>query len=532
METFDCILIHPPKMNNRYKPLGPTMYVKYMPIGLLALADNLDRNGHRAQVIHLGVEYVEDRKNDVIDYIKKTRSPVVGISLHWHPQSYDAIEFARALKQRAPEIYVVLGGLSASWFAGEIMEKFPFINGVIRGDGELPIVNLVAEIKKNNADLSGIPNLVWRRNGLDTFNDLSYVADQRDIDDLNCFRFELMKNSRTYIDIFGRSAANYMILGSKKLNTMRRKTSSVVLPIARGCSVNCTWCGGSQKAHWSISGRREYLFRSPDRIVDDIRSVMQSGFGFIHFVHYADPEDTVYYVALFKKIREVGIRIGAFFECSALPTKELIDSFSETFSETENRTMCLSRIVPNETVRKTHAGNPYTNDELFATLAYLRDKNVLTELTFTIGMPGENEDDVPKLVAFRKEILQKFSNIKSSVVLTNQIEPGAAWLLNPDEFRIKTELNTFSDFYTFNKTPNSYYTHLGYRILGYFKNKKCDTFETFRRRIQKIRCRRFCLMSGNSTWPGANSVGRFKCQIMAVLWTILGFLRKARPLSH
>jgi radical SAM superfamily enzyme YgiQ (UPF0313 family) len=313
---------------------------------------------------------------------------------------------------------------------------------------------------------------------------------------------------------------------------MRRKMPSVVLPVARGCSAHCTWCGGSHEAHRSISGRSEYLFRAHERIIDDIRSVTQSGFGFIHFVHYAHPGDSAYFIALFNKIREAGIKIGAFFECSALPTPELIDSFAETFPGTENRTMCLSRIVPNETVRKTHAGNPYTNDELFATLACLRDKNVLTELTFTIGMPGENEDHIPQLIEFRKELLKKFSTIKSSVVLTNQIEPGAAWIDKPDEFGIKSELKTFSDFYAFHKTGNSYYTHLGYCIPGYFKNNKYDSIEGFRRRIQKVRCRYFCLMTGNANWPGANLVGRFKCQIMAVLWTILGFLRKARPIKQ
>jgi radical SAM superfamily enzyme YgiQ (UPF0313 family) len=520
MQTYKCILVHPPKMNNWYKPFGDTMYVKYMPLGLLAMADRLDRSGVPTQVIHLGVEYIQDPHADVIEYIRQAQPLVVGVSLHWHPQSYDAIEFARALKSALPGVYVVLGGLTASYYADEIMRSFQFIDGVIRGDGDTPIVSLVQQLQGSAPQLSAVSNLVWRDNGAIVTNELSYVASEDDLNSLDYFRYELLRNHRVYIDILGRSTANYMKLASQKFNTMRRKYPSAVLPIARGCSANCKWCGGSSHAHKLSSGRRRYIFRSHDLVIKDIRQLISYGFGIIHFAHYSHPNESAYYIELFKRIREQGIKIDGYFECSAPPTRELVDAFSETFTNRHISTMCLSRMAPNEEVRRLNVGYYYSNDELYSLLQYMNDKKVPIELTFTLGMPGEKEDDIPKLIEFRKKVLRSFPHIKSNVLLTSQIEPGSFWYLNSDKFGIQTDKKSFKDFYDFASTNNSYYTHLGYWIPGYFKSGAIHDLESFRKKIQEIRCRYFCLLSGNKTGWSANWIGRTKCRALNMMWTL------------
>ena len=45
MRGLDCLIIHTPKFKNYYKPVGQFMWVNYMPLGLLGIADYLDRNG-------------------------------------------------------------------------------------------------------------------------------------------------------------------------------------------------------------------------------------------------------------------------------------------------------------------------------------------------------------------------------------------------------------------------------------------------------------------------------------------------------
>jgi len=514
---LDCLFVHVPKMNNRYKPFGDTLYVKSMAIGLLAMADKLQREGFAAQVVHMGVEYVAG-KFDIYEYVRETRARVVGFSLHWHPQSYDVIETARLVKEKCPGVFVLLGGLTASYFSDEIMQEYKFIDGIIKGDGETPVVSLVDKIKKQDADLSTVPNLLWRNVGAVVNNGISYVAEDEEINDLNYMSYSLLKNHRIYIDVFGRSPANYLKGASPSFNTMRRSKPSVIMPIARGCSANCKWCGGSAHAHKLNSGRKRYIFRSYDRVLTDIRQAQEQGFGILHFAHYSHPDETAYYVELFKALRNENIKVDAYFECSALPTRELVDAFVETFTDRTSSVMCLSRMAPGEKVRKLNVGRFYTNDELFDILAYMDSKGVRMELTFTLGMPGETEDEIPKLVAFRKKILTGIKHVRSSVVLTSQIEPGSQWFLRPERFGIQTDLRKFSDFHKFHSISNSYYTHLGYSIPGYFRDGKSDSIELFRSRIQSVRCKYFCLLSGNRIGYGANVLGRAKCLALSIFW--------------
>ena len=111
-----------------YKPFGEYMYIKSMPVGLLAMADFLVKNGKSCEIVNLGVESIVDDQFDIIKYIKDSNAKVVAISLHWHYQSFDVIELAKKIKGGLPHIDIVLGGFNASFFAEEIMENKRFSN--------------------------------------------------------------------------------------------------------------------------------------------------------------------------------------------------------------------------------------------------------------------------------------------------------------------------------------------------------------------------------------------------------------------
>ena len=52
----DILFLHVPKFKNYYKPYGNFMFILYMPIGLLGLADYIVKKGYKTIIIHLGVE--------------------------------------------------------------------------------------------------------------------------------------------------------------------------------------------------------------------------------------------------------------------------------------------------------------------------------------------------------------------------------------------------------------------------------------------------------------------------------------------
>ena len=143
VKDMDCLIIHTPKFNNYYKPVGEFIWVNYMPLGLLGIADYLSRNGITCRVLHQGVEWVNRRSWKIEESLQSISPHVFTLSLHWHYQAHDVIETCKKIRAIHPKAYIVLGGNTASFFHDEIIRDFPFVDGVIRGDGEGPLLELV-----------------------------------------------------------------------------------------------------------------------------------------------------------------------------------------------------------------------------------------------------------------------------------------------------------------------------------------------------------------------------------------------------
>ncbi|MCJ7772143.1 MAG: hypothetical protein MUP22_03300, partial [Desulfobacterales bacterium] len=81
------LLLHVPKFNNFYKPIGDFIWLNYMPMVILSIGDFLDKNSLSVEIVHLGVEWVENRDFQVAELVlNKPDIKAVGISIHWHHQ--------------------------------------------------------------------------------------------------------------------------------------------------------------------------------------------------------------------------------------------------------------------------------------------------------------------------------------------------------------------------------------------------------------------------------------------------------------
>ena len=244
MGKVDCLFLHVPKLVNYYRPIGQFVWINLLPMGLLALADHLHRHEISTQIIHLGVEWVEDGKFSVLDYIREKTPRIVAFDLHWHHQSFDVMEMVNKVRTASPSTFIVLGGYTASFFHEEIMKNFDAVDGIIRGEAEVPMLELAQALLQGGNDLFSIPNLTWRRKGRILMNPLSYVATEEDLNRLSYANFPLLKNYSTYIHYLGRP---YYVKGvSKKKNFWMGSPKAPIyhLPVGRGCPVQCTWCGG------------------------------------------------------------------------------------------------------------------------------------------------------------------------------------------------------------------------------------------------------------------------------------------------
>ena len=173
MTRGKCLLLHIPKLHILEN--GAASSINFIAMGIYSLCHQLVINGFDAEVVHLSVEKYLDKNFSAAKYVKDNNIKFIAISLHWHPQTFDVIEIAKSIKKENPDVFISLGGFTASFFAREILEKYPFIDAIIKGEGEKPIAELAEAVFNKKADMSDIPNLCWRDNSGIKINKNFYI---------------------------------------------------------------------------------------------------------------------------------------------------------------------------------------------------------------------------------------------------------------------------------------------------------------------------------------------------------------------
>jgi radical SAM superfamily enzyme YgiQ (UPF0313 family) len=521
MQELDCLIIHTPKFNNYYKPVGQFMWVNYMPLGLLGIANYLGTNGMKCHVLHQGVEKMNCNSWQLQDRLKTVSAPVIALSLHWHYQAHDVIDSCKKIREIRPGAYIVVGGSTASFFHDEIVRDFDCVDGVIRGDGELPLLEVVKRVRAGERDLSGVPNLTWRDSeGKVISNETIYCADEKILSELRFANMELLENYRTYVDYV--SLPFIVVKGiSKKLNFKMFTARCKLFPlcVGRGCAFNCTWCGGSftpQKEY--ISCRKKVVWRPHDAVMADIKQALSYGYEAMYTVFDPTPDNQDYFVGLFRRIRAEGLakKLGWMHEATGVTSKEFVDEFAETFSE-DFRVIALSPETGNEDIRRRNKGYFCSNAEYHDMLDYITSRKVNVEVFFTYGIPGENEELIQDTYRMRREIVKKYGRRNCLRALSIEMEPGAPWQIDPDTYGVVTSRKTFANFLeAHSRRTAGTYTDLGYYIPGYFtkplasENPEAD----FSKRLQDIKCKHFCFVHPDGRKTSSPFWGRMLCHAM------------------
>jgi len=523
MENIDCLFLHVPKMNNYYRPINQFIWVNFLPMGLLALADSLHRQNISTEVVHLGVEWIEDPHFSIMDYIQQKSPRIVAIDLHWHHQSFDAMEVAKKIKTTFPQIFVLLGGFTASFFHEEIMKNFDAVDGIIRGEAEVPLLELTRALLQKEEDLFSVPNLTWRRKGRILINPLSYVASEEDLNGLSFNNFPLLKNYPTYIRYIGQP---FYVKGvSKKKNFWMYSLKSPIyhLTVGRGCPVRCTWCSGNIPSQMTITGRKKVTLRGIEEVLQTIQGALSYGYETFHICFDPSPQNPEYFLELFSRIREEGVKMECFFESFGLPAPDFIKSFKETFPGPKSL-IALSPDVGVDRLREIHKGHAYTNQALMDCMDQLERHGVFCDVFFTVGVPFETAEDVQQTLQLQNKIRDRYSNVRGIRTFTIEMEPGSPWHLDPEAFGVETHLQNFMDYYHYHSGKENAFSSLGYWLPNYFPEAKNEMdFET---RLQKIKCRHFCFIHPNARRSSTPFWGRRLCDLSSLVWKVKGLAGK------
>jgi radical SAM superfamily enzyme YgiQ (UPF0313 family) len=511
--SVECLFVHTPKFSNEYLPLGEFMNITYMPMGLFALAELARREGYGSEIIHLGVEWMHDPDYNVVDEIRERGIKIIGMSLHWHYQTYDVLRVAAAIKESVPDAFIFLGGITASYFAKGILENFAAVDAVITGDSEKPLMALLNQLSQQKPALSDVPNLFYRDGDEVKRSGLNYIAGTADLDDLKFAELPLLRNYQTYVESFGFPLA-FSKEYSREEHDRRQKMGRTFFPLntGRGCPVVCSYCGGNRNTLKKINVGHRVLWRSQDRVIDDVRLALDAGYRTMSLCFDPTPKKDDYYVSLFERIKREGLDVDFYFENWALPTERFLRAFADTFSAPHSY-LAFSPDSGSEKVRRINKGFMYSNDELSAATRAAENLGVQADIFFSIGMPGETIKEALQTRDLITEMRESFSNIRRLMTWSVQLEPGSPQFERPGDFNMVTDRSGVVDYYRAHGGPRAdTYSGLGYKINDYFGDDRDNGgIVEFEAHMQHLKCMEFCFLSNDPRHKVTPQEGREHC---------------------
>jgi radical SAM superfamily enzyme YgiQ (UPF0313 family) len=123
---------------------------------------SLKANARRYEPMVEICEYtINHRREEIFAWIYEKKPDVIGFSCYlWNIDYVMAI--ACDLKKILPHIQVMLGGPEVSYHPEEVLEKNPFIDVVMVGEGELTFYEYLGWLAKERKERKDIPGLVYR----------------------------------------------------------------------------------------------------------------------------------------------------------------------------------------------------------------------------------------------------------------------------------------------------------------------------------------------------------------------------------
>lgn len=440
---IDCLFVHVPNLSS-YKKNELEYFVTCIAMGVFSMSNELKKNNFQPQIINLGVEKILDQNFSITKYIKQNKINLVGLSLHWHYQTYDTLLVAQYIKKINPDTKIFLGGITSSAFAADILSEYPEIDFIIKGEGEKPIVEIVKRISKGDYNLSKIPNVYWR--GKDNKihkNNSIWFANEEELNSFNFDGLDFLKNYQTQLIL----PINFKHKYNDSKNCLDyNNAKKFVGCLGRGCPGNCTWCGGGYEAIKEITGRDRITIRDPKIVAKEIIKMKRKyDIDIFYFCYDPMPNNQKFLIEIFELLgREMPKEINIFFECFGLPTKEFIDSVKKNLGEDSE--IIISPELGDEKMRFMHKAFPFTDIELFGCIEYIISQDLFLKLYFA-SLPFESVKSIDTTLRMVK--LLKERNYPKMMVLyqgINDCEPYTPWAKHPEIYGNTINLKTLNDY--------------------------------------------------------------------------------------
>ncbi len=442
---MDILYVHPAKqeVDARYDKYVSCSPYPYIPVGVVGLVNLLIADGWDVQGVNLPLELTMQPEFDFVAWLRaRTPAKLVMVDLHWYEHSFGALDVARAVKRAWPDSSVVVGGLTTTHFAEEILTNFSEVDFAIRGDAEEPLRLLARYIGRHEGDPATIPNLVFRAEGHVCANPRAYGARQADLDRLDFVTTDWLLHKESY--------AATMYYGAGRIALDDPKLRGHWLTIGRGCVFNCIYCGGGKHSHESLAGRSGYVMRAPERVAVDVARLAEKGYQQVALSLDLATFGPEWWQPFFRAVREHGIRIGLYNEFFQLPSSEFIRALGDTF-DLEHTEVAISPLSGDEEVRRRN-GKFYTNERFLRMLETLRQYRVPIFIYFSLNLPGETFKTFKSTLQLANEVGKVYPHdLLRMLNPCHTLDPVSPMSRQPDAYGMEVHYKSFMDYYNYCK---------------------------------------------------------------------------------
>ncbi|WP_235692001.1 magnesium-protoporphyrin IX monomethyl ester anaerobic oxidative cyclase [Elioraea tepida] len=251
------VLIHPNYHSGGAEIAGnwPPAWVAYL-AGYLKAAGFSDIHFVDAMTNHLTDDQVRAE-------ITALKPDVVGATAIT-PAIYKAERLLAIAKEVDPRIVTVLGGIHDTFMYPQVLHEAPWIDAVVRGEGEQVFLNLVTAVAEGR----------WPE-ARPAIRGIAYAEDGKVV----------ATPAEPPIADLDRIAPDWGILDWGKYIYIPMGVRVAIPNFARGCPFTCSFC--SQWKFW-----RDYRVRDPKKVVDEIEALVRDHE--VGFFILADEEPTIH----------------------------------------------------------------------------------------------------------------------------------------------------------------------------------------------------------------------------------------------
>jgi len=440
---LEILYVHPAKQEadarfDKYIPCSPYPFI---PVGVVGLVNMLRREGWDVAGLNLPMELTMRPDLSFRRWLAdQPPAKMALIDLHWYEHCFGAIDTARMIKSVWPDAVTVIGGLTTSNFAEEILASHPEVDYAIRGDAEEPLRQLARYVFGGDVDAAAIPNLVRRTGSEVRQNPRSYFATGEMLDGLDFVSTDWLAHAQSY------GAIQYS--GAGWIRLQDPDVRGHWLTIGRGCVFNCIYCGGGKHSHSELAGRNGYVMRSPEAVAEDIRRLRDAGYRQVALSLDPATFGPEWWQTLFRLLRQKAVKIGIYNEFFQLPSREFIAEFSAT-ADMAHTEVAISPLSGDEEVRRQN-GKFYANERFLRTLEDFKRFEIPIFVYFSLNLPGETFKTFKRTLELAQAVGQAYpSHLLRMLNPCHTLDPMSPMSRNPEQFGMEVAYRTFADYYNY-----------------------------------------------------------------------------------